>query len=158
MVILAPSKLSSINLTKKEGIAPNKQSLFSKAAPVYMMPVVIFMNKEYNNIDILKSSTLQSLGISGNASLRMLYQFTDRSLDAYLPDIEKMIEIPIIVAPMIEIPIIVAPITATTKPPLSMPSVPPVKLSTPVVQKEAAEKDEKETDVIIFFPTLDARY
>ncbi|KAJ3303718.1 hypothetical protein HDV03_003591 [Kappamyces sp. JEL0829] len=76
--------------TRKEGL-PSKKGLFPSGQSVYLVPVVVFMNKEYGSIEALRTTTLQSLGIlSGNASFRLLFQFTEHPLAHFAAEIDAI--------------------------------------------------------------------
>ncbi|KAF9166049.1 hypothetical protein DFQ26_008803 [Actinomortierella ambigua] len=57
---------------------------------VYLLPVVILLEREYVTIEKLKTTTLQLTGLtSGNALMRVLMRFTDASIDDFMEDIVK---------------------------------------------------------------------
>jgi TUG ubiquitin-like domain len=75
-------KKYGISLTSRTGMAPTTKTGIAKAfhvpKAVYMMPVLIFMNKEYATIPDLKSNTLESIGLgSGSGVLRLLYKYME---------------------------------------------------------------------------------
>ncbi|KAJ3046254.1 Tether containing UBX domain for GLUT4 [Rhizophlyctis rosea] len=86
----------SLNLTTRTGVPPpNEKQKFMKAflkpnATVYMMPICIFMNQEYATIEALQVTTLQKAGLtSGNAVIRLLFRYTDMSLEDAGKEIAK---------------------------------------------------------------------
>ncbi|TPX34454.1 hypothetical protein SmJEL517_g02911 [Synchytrium microbalum] len=88
----------SLNLTQKSEIPPKEKhgtllgavlELAKKNTPVYMMPVCIFMNKEYATIQDLKTNTLASAGLtSGNGVIRLLYRYSVMTLAQAQKEIE----------------------------------------------------------------------
>ncbi|CAG8747765.1 18927_t:CDS:10, partial [Dentiscutata erythropus] len=77
----------SLNLTRRTAPAPPKKGFslkkFSKSSETqfYQQPVCLILNREYGTISLLKSTTLQSAGItSGNAVLRLLFRQTELTL------------------------------------------------------------------------------
>ncbi|CAI2175853.1 2049_t:CDS:10 [Funneliformis geosporum] len=90
----------SLNLTKRTAQAPQiKKTLWKKMGGksndkfVYQQPVCLLLNQEYGTIPLLKSTTLQSAGItSGNAALRILFRHTELSLDDVLEEINTPIQ------------------------------------------------------------------
>ncbi|CAG8595028.1 317_t:CDS:2, partial [Dentiscutata heterogama] len=85
----------SLNLTRRTAPAPPKKGFslkkFSKSSETqfYQQPVCLILNREYGTISLLKSTTLQSAGItSGNAVLRLLFRQTEFTLDDVVKDIE----------------------------------------------------------------------
>lgn len=79
---------SNLNFTRKT-MTPAKKSLFNGAkGEVYVMPVCVFMNREYSTIAQLKATTLGSLGINSSAGLRLLNRITPEPISAFIKDIE----------------------------------------------------------------------
>ncbi|RHZ69366.1 hypothetical protein Glove_284g104 [Diversispora epigaea] len=84
-----------LNLTKRLAPAPQtkKKNFFKKMSKAeellfYQQPVCLLLNQEYGTIPMLKSTTLQSAGItSGNAVLRLLFRHTDLSIEDVWTDI-----------------------------------------------------------------------
>ncbi|CAB4483306.1 hypothetical protein RhiirA5_407121 [Rhizophagus irregularis] len=91
----------SLNLTKRTAPVPvsqSKKGVWKKFAGkqnklFYQQPVCILLNKEYGTISLLKSTSLQSAGItSGNILLRVLFRHTELSLDDVLEEINTPIQ------------------------------------------------------------------
>ncbi|CAG8716639.1 10978_t:CDS:2, partial [Funneliformis mosseae] len=90
----------SLNLTKRTAPAPQiKKTIWKKMGGksndkfFYQQPVCLLLNQEYGTIPLLKSTTLQSAGItSGNAALRILFRHTELSLDDVLEEINTPIQ------------------------------------------------------------------
>ncbi|CAG8621671.1 26537_t:CDS:10, partial [Racocetra persica] len=88
----------SLNLTKRTAPAPKKKGFLKKLnksndIQFYIQPVCLILNQEYGTISSLKSTTLQSAGItSGNAVLRLLFRQTESTLDDVLKDIETPLQ------------------------------------------------------------------
>ncbi|CAG8580866.1 1856_t:CDS:2, partial [Cetraspora pellucida] len=88
----------SLNLTRRTAPAPKKKGvslkkLINKSSDVqfYLQPVCLILNQEYGTIETLKSTTLQSAGItSGNAVLRLLFRQTELTLNDALRVIEVL--------------------------------------------------------------------
>ena len=87
-----------LNLTKRTGVpskdASKKFSLkqFVKSmtkpnsASVYMQPVLLLLNREFNNVPQLTATRLKDLGLTkGNAVIRLIFKETDVALDDVLP-------------------------------------------------------------------------
>lgn len=57
---------------------------------VYMMPVCVFMNREYTTIEGLKGTSLVDIGLtSGNGAIKVFGRACDKPLSNYLPLIES---------------------------------------------------------------------
>ncbi|KAJ3324486.1 Tether containing UBX domain for GLUT4 [Boothiomyces sp. JEL0866] len=70
---------------QKNGINLTRQSKGS-----YLMPVIVFMNKEYSSLSLLKEKSLRDLGLeSGSGSLRLFLNATANPIDNYLQEIEQ---------------------------------------------------------------------
>jgi hypothetical protein len=81
-----------VNLTKRSGLPP-KQGLFSNfgKSSVYMIPVLIFMNKEYSSLEELFSTSLESTGLtSGNGVIRLLFKYATISLQEAAKEIRAL--------------------------------------------------------------------
>jgi hypothetical protein len=77
---------NNINLTRK---TVNAKDTIFQTNEVYVLPVCVFMNREFQTIRELKGITLKSLGlIQGNAVIRLLGKVTDKPIEMFLPDIE----------------------------------------------------------------------
>ncbi|KAG0333003.1 hypothetical protein BG000_009540 [Podila horticola] len=91
---------STLNLTRRTA-APQPTSKnvlsfkrLSKAlnppSHVYLLPVVILLEREYVSIEALKTTTLHLAGLSsGNVVMRVIMRFTDAGLEDFLPEIER---------------------------------------------------------------------
>ncbi|KAF9972982.1 hypothetical protein BGZ73_003832 [Actinomortierella ambigua] len=89
----------TLNVTRRTGKAPtSSKNIFSLArlnkskspSEVYLLPVVILLEREYVTIEKLKTTTLQLTGLtSGNALMRVLMRYTDASIDDFMEDIIK---------------------------------------------------------------------
>ncbi|RIA95236.1 hypothetical protein C1645_816969 [Glomus cerebriforme] len=94
------SQDKSLNLTRRTAPVPvsqSKKGMWKKIKPnnklFYQEPVCILLNKEYGNITLLKSTSLQSAGItSGNVLLRLLFRHTELSLDDVLEEINAPVK------------------------------------------------------------------
>jgi len=82
----------ALNLTKKVEKESSPKNTLKKLIKsdkyVYVQPVCIVLNKEYGTIEDLKKTTLKSAGINEDVMIRMLFKFTDKSLNEMLPLIE----------------------------------------------------------------------
>lgn len=71
----------NIVLTSRTGIPPSPKKgiakLFSISKEVYMMPVLIYMNREFSTIEDLKTNTLEMIGLTSNGILRLLFKFAE---------------------------------------------------------------------------------
>ncbi|KAF9934394.1 Myosin-3 [Linnemannia zychae] len=57
---------------------------------VYLLPVVILLEREYVSIKTLKTTTLQLAGlVRGNSAFRVLMRYTDAGIEDFLEEIEK---------------------------------------------------------------------
>ncbi|KAG0246938.1 Tether containing UBX domain for GLUT4 [Mortierella sp. GBA43] len=89
----------SLNLTRRttvpQSASTNIFSLqqFRKAKPateVYVLPVVILLEREYVSIKTLKTTTLQLAGLlKGNAVFRVMMRLTDAGIEDFLEEIER---------------------------------------------------------------------
>ncbi|KAF9924775.1 Tether containing UBX domain for GLUT4, partial [Modicella reniformis] len=60
------------------------------ATEVYLLPIVILLEREYVSIKTLKTTTLQLAGLlKGNAVFRVLMRFTDAGIEDFMEDIER---------------------------------------------------------------------
>ena len=77
----------NLNLTTRHGVPP-KQGMFDlMRKDVYMLPVILLFNKEYSTIPILKSTSLSDAGASsGSAVLKIMFKYTDYSIDQVLAE------------------------------------------------------------------------
>lgn len=95
------------------------------------MPVCVFMNKEYATIEALKVTTLRDLGLeSGNASLRLLGQLTEKPLDFFLNEIDKIPSVPLQAIP-------------------SPPQPKPVKTENPILKSEPVSSVNDSTPPLV---------
>uniref|UniRef100_A0A1D1XF21 Tether containing UBX domain for GLUT4 n=1 Tax=Anthurium amnicola TaxID=1678845 RepID=A0A1D1XF21_9ARAE len=91
----------SLNLTRRTAPAsvPQSKKVWKKLGGklnnkhFYQQPVCILLNKEYGTVPLLKSTSLQSAGItSGNILLRVLFRHTELSLNDILGEIDNPIQ------------------------------------------------------------------
>ncbi|KXS16045.1 hypothetical protein M427DRAFT_31957 [Gonapodya prolifera JEL478] len=99
-VLLAFERISgrTLNLTRRQGVPPKDpskplwnafSSLVDKDTPMYLQPVLIMLTSEFASIAALRSTTLARAGVSsGSASLRLLYRFSDKSLQDAIREME----------------------------------------------------------------------
>ncbi|TPX40573.1 hypothetical protein SeMB42_g04238 [Synchytrium endobioticum] len=90
LVFFESQSNGTLNLTQRAEIPPKEKQgnllsaikeLAKKNTPVYMMPVCLFVNKEYGTFQELKTATLASAGLtSGNGVIRLLYRYTEKTL------------------------------------------------------------------------------
>ncbi|KAG0332892.1 hypothetical protein BG004_001060 [Podila humilis] len=90
--------LNSLNLTRRTGTRPStvKNNMIAlgrrisrggrqQRTPVYMLPVVVFLEREYNTIEKLKKTTLELGGlVSGNAVIRVIMRYMDAGIDDFM--------------------------------------------------------------------------
>ncbi|KAJ3315110.1 Tether containing UBX domain for GLUT4 [Boothiomyces sp. JEL0838] len=70
---------------QKNGINLTRQSKGN-----YLMPVIVFMNKEYSSITLLREKSLRDLGLeSGSGSLRLFLHAALNPIEFYLQEIEE---------------------------------------------------------------------
>ncbi|CAG8586509.1 16331_t:CDS:10 [Cetraspora pellucida] len=148
----------SLNLTRRTAPAPKKKGvslkkLINKSSDVqfYLQPVCLILNQEYGTIVSLKSTTLQSAGItSGNAVLRLLFRQTELTLNDVLRDILESVKAPIEISSEI-----VSAKTVDEQPKVQTNAV-PVLDEQPKVQADAVpildEQPKVQTDAV---PILD---
>ncbi|KAF8949141.1 Tether containing UBX domain for GLUT4 [Haplosporangium gracile] len=90
----------SLNLTRRTAVPqPTSKNIFSlqrikkavkPATEVYLLPVVILLEREYVSIQTLKTTTLQLAGlVRGNSAFRVLMRYTDAGIEDFLEDIER---------------------------------------------------------------------
>ncbi|KAG0236926.1 Tether containing UBX domain for GLUT4 [Actinomortierella wolfii] len=89
----------TLNITRRTGkLSSTTKNIFSLArlnksknpSEVYLLPVVILLEREYVTIEKLKTTTLQLAGLtSGNALMRVLMRYTDASIDDFMEEITK---------------------------------------------------------------------
>ncbi|KAI9140357.1 ubiquitin-related domain-containing protein [Paraphysoderma sedebokerense] len=82
----------TLNLTRREAKPKEDKSFFkaltSKDKLLYIIPAVLLLDKEYSTILDLKSKTLEDVGLSsGNALMRVIFKFTDKTLEEMMPEI-----------------------------------------------------------------------
>ncbi|RKO89871.1 hypothetical protein BDK51DRAFT_18167 [Blyttiomyces helicus] len=88
----------TLNLTSRVGTPPSKKpsimkALGKKLPDVFMIPVCILMNHEYTSIEALRTTSLEKAGLtSGNGVVRLLYRFSELTLEQALVEISKPIE------------------------------------------------------------------
>lgn len=94
-VLLHFEKKASLNLTRKTQIPVAKTMNFfqtSNATALYVMPVCVFMNKEYSTISSLRSTSIRDLGLeSGSAAIRLLGKIKENPISSYLEEMETPI-------------------------------------------------------------------
>ncbi|KAF9942085.1 Tether containing UBX domain for GLUT4 [Mortierella alpina] len=102
-VLLGFEKASngSLNLTHRTAVPQSTASknIFSlqrirksikPASEVYLLPVVILLEREYVSIQTLKTTSLQLAGLhKGNAVFRVLMRYTDAGIEEFMEDIER---------------------------------------------------------------------
>ncbi|KAF9904701.1 Tether containing UBX domain for GLUT4 [Linnemannia zychae] len=90
----------TLNLTRRTGVPqPTSKNIFSlqrikkavkPSTEVYLLPVVILLEREYVSIQTLKTTTLQLAGlVRGNSAFRVLMRYTDAGIEDFLEDIER---------------------------------------------------------------------
>ncbi|KAG0322902.1 Tether containing UBX domain for GLUT4 [Dissophora globulifera] len=92
----------TLNLTQRSGVpqsAAASKNIFSlqrlrkvakPSAEVYLLPVVILLEREYVSIPTLKTTTLQLAGLlKGNAVFRVMMRFTDATIEDFMEDIQR---------------------------------------------------------------------
>ncbi|KAF9965419.1 Tether containing UBX domain for GLUT4 [Mortierella alpina] len=91
----------SLNLTRRTAVPQSTASknIFSlqrirksikPASEVYLLPVVILLEREYVSIQTLKTTSLQLAGLhKGNAVFRVLMRYTDAGIEEFMEDIER---------------------------------------------------------------------
>ncbi|KAI8809089.1 hypothetical protein BJ742DRAFT_806214 [Cladochytrium replicatum] len=96
----------TLNLTRRTGVPPTDSKagaaqffkaiadLGKKTEPVYMIPVCVVMNVEYNTVESLQRTTLEDAGITTNGIVRILFRFSDQTLEQTLPIIDREIPNP----------------------------------------------------------------
>lgn len=94
-ILLHFESKASLNLVRKTQISvPKTMNFFqsSNSTALYVMPVCVFMNKEYSTISLLRSTSIRDLGLeSGSAAIRLLGQIKENPLSSYLEEIERPI-------------------------------------------------------------------
>ncbi|ORZ12922.1 hypothetical protein BCR41DRAFT_355918 [Lobosporangium transversale] len=92
----------TLNLTRRTAVPQSTtKNIFSlqrikkavkPATEVYMLPVVILLEREYVSIPILKTTTLQLAGLfKGNAVFRVMMRPTDAGIEDFMEDIERVL-------------------------------------------------------------------
>ncbi|KAF9324866.1 hypothetical protein BG006_000161 [Podila minutissima] len=95
--------LKSLNLTRRTGTRPStvknnmialgrRLSRGGRQQPtlVYMLPVVVLLEREYNTIEKLRGTTLELGGLtSGNVVIRVLMRYMDTGIDDFMHRIEN---------------------------------------------------------------------
>ncbi|GJJ72320.1 tether containing UBX domain for GLUT4 [Entomortierella parvispora] len=90
----------TLNLTRRTAVPqPTSKNIFllqrikkavKPASQVYLLPVVILLEREYVSIPTLKTTTLQLAGLlKGNSVFRVMMRFTDASIEDFMEEIEK---------------------------------------------------------------------
>ncbi|KAF9359533.1 Tether containing UBX domain for GLUT4 [Mortierella sp. AD094] len=101
-VLLGFEKASNgtLNLTRRSAVPQSTtKNIFSlqrikkavkPSAEVYMLPVVILLEREYVSIPTLKTTSLQLAGLlKGNAVFRVMMRYTDAGIADFIEDIER---------------------------------------------------------------------
>ncbi|KAG0261363.1 Tether containing UBX domain for GLUT4 [Mortierella polycephala] len=102
-VLLGFEKASngSFNLTRRTAVPQPTatKNIFSlqrikksikPAVEVYLLPIVILLEREYVSIATLKTTTLQLAGLhKGNAVFRVMMRYTDAGIDEFMEEIER---------------------------------------------------------------------
>jgi hypothetical protein len=101
MGMAVDASCSSLNLTRRIGVPPlnlkpNMPKVIKAIAKtanagknVYMIPAIILMNKEFSTLESLCSTSLMDAGLaSGSSLLRLLFRYSEKTLQESLPDIE----------------------------------------------------------------------
>ncbi|KAG0357282.1 hypothetical protein BC939DRAFT_507696 [Gamsiella multidivaricata] len=101
-VLLGFEKASngSLNLTRRTAVPQSTtKNIFSlqrikkavkPATEVYLLPVVILLEREYVSIQTLKATTLQLAGLlKGNAVFRVMMRYTDAGIADFMEEIER---------------------------------------------------------------------
>ncbi|KAG0351760.1 Tether containing UBX domain for GLUT4 [Podila minutissima] len=97
------SSNGSLNLTRRTGTRPStvknnmiamgrRLSRGGRQQPtlVYMLPVVVLLEREYNTIEKLRGTTLELGGLtSGNVVIRVLMRYMDTGIDDFMHRIES---------------------------------------------------------------------
>ncbi|KAI1312241.1 Tether containing UBX domain for GLUT4 [Mortierella claussenii] len=173
-ILLEFEQLSNgtLNLTRRTTVPqPASKNIFSlqrikkavkPSSEVYLLPVVILLEREYVSIPTLKTTTLQSAGLfKGNAVFRVIMRVTDAGIEDFMEDIERDYSRPVAAnsAPAAEQPspseltVSSTPASAPISTSTSFPS-PPAKQasssgpSTPVGQF-TTDKTEGEKDFVV---------
>ncbi|KAF9437012.1 Tether containing UBX domain for GLUT4 [Entomortierella beljakovae] len=89
----------ALNLTRRTAVpVTTAKNIFSlqrikkaiKPSEVYLLPVVILLEREYVSIPTLKATTLQLAGLlKGNSVFRVMMRYTDAGIADFLEDIER---------------------------------------------------------------------
>ncbi|KAF9175270.1 Tether containing UBX domain for GLUT4 [Mortierella sp. AD011] len=101
-VLLGFEKASNgtLNLTRRTAVPqPTSKNIFSlqrikkavkPSTEVYLLPVVILLEREYVSIPTLKTTSLQLAGLlKGNAVFRVMMRYTDAGIADFIEDIER---------------------------------------------------------------------
>ncbi|KAI9184287.1 hypothetical protein H9P43_003340 [Blastocladiella emersonii ATCC 22665] len=81
----------TINLTRRVGHPKDgSKSLLGKLQSAvgqdeYMIPTLNIANREVNTLELLRSTTLASLGVEGSAAIRLMFRYSGKSLADVLP-------------------------------------------------------------------------
>jgi hypothetical protein len=129
------------NLTARSG-SPPKEGLFKNLLmkkAVYMMPVCIFMNKEYASIGELMSTSLEMAGLSsGTGVIRLLFKYIDSTLEEVLSIVK---DTPRVVKPTVlpVAPTVIAPVVK------ELPKKPDAPLVQAPIEQDGTKESESET-------------
>ncbi|KAK5666241.1 hypothetical protein BDV3_001702 [Batrachochytrium dendrobatidis] len=85
------TRQTSITIPVKQG-GNSPGNAKTPETPVYMLPICVFMNQEYNTIAKLKTTSLSNAGLeSGNGVIRVMYRHMPEPIDAYMAEIEAKV-------------------------------------------------------------------
>ncbi|KAF9119931.1 Plant UBX domain-containing protein 1, partial [Mortierella sp. GBA39] len=108
------------------------------ATEVYLLPIVILLEREYVSIQTLKTTTLQLAGlVRGNSAFRVLMRYTDAGIEDFLEDIERDYSQSTATAAA---PTATSTSVATTAPAIPVTDSPPVSQSRPQSQRAVPER------------------
>ncbi|KAF9301137.1 hypothetical protein BGZ91_009642, partial [Linnemannia elongata] len=143
----------TLNLTRRTAVPQStSKNIFSlqrikkavkPAAEVYLLPVVILLEREYVSIQTLKTTTLQLAGlVRGNSAFRVLMRYTDAGIEDFLEDIERDYSQSTATAAT---PTATSASIATSAPANPVTESPPVSQSRPESQSQRAVPERQST-------------
>ncbi|KAH7047699.1 hypothetical protein BKA57DRAFT_463151 [Linnemannia elongata] len=143
----------TLNLTRRTAVPQStSKNIFSlqrikkavkPAAEVYLLPVVILLEREYVSIQTLKTTTLQLAGlVRGNSAFRVLMRYTDAGIEDFLEDIERDYSQSTATAAT---PTATSASIATSAPANPVTDSPPVSQSRPESQSQRAVPERQST-------------
>ncbi|KAG9069390.1 Tether containing UBX domain for GLUT4 [Linnemannia hyalina] len=138
----------TLNLTRRTAVPQStSKNIFSlqrikkavkPATEVYLLPIVILLEREYVSIQTLKTTTLQLAGlVRGNSAFRVLMRYTDAGIEDFLEDIERDYSQSTATAAA---PTATSTSIATTAPAIPVTDSPPVSQSRPQSQRAVPER------------------